>query len=964
MGDRGPIGGTPRPVPTPAPAPGRDGSVAARLAALDRRSCPLGPMREWPQALRASVSLILPADVQMALFWGGEHVAIYNDAYAPVIGDKHPRALGRPAAEGWAELWDDLEPILEQIWATGDTVSEKNRAFYIERQGGAGEVAYFDFSFSAVRDDRGEVAGVLSVIAETTATVRAARNVAEERARLAEMFDQSPSFMAVVRQPGQVIELANDSFAEMVGARDLIGRRLTDFLPEIGGRTTTDLLDAVAVTRRPFRASGLRIAGACERFVDLVCQPIADRNGAVSAIFLDGSDVSDRVRAEERLLLSTESLRLATEAAEVGIWDLDLGTNTLNWSARTKAMFGISPNVAVSMDDFYAGLHPDDVAATGASFAAALDPATRSVYDVEYRAIGAEDGVVRWIAARGRGIFDAQGVCRRAVGTTVDITERKRAAAVLSESEARFQLLADTVPALMWMTGADGEVEFVNRAFETMLGLTLADMRARGWLGLLHPEERARVASARSTAFGERRAMGGQIRVLDRDGQERWVHAEARPRTIGGVFAGFIGCAVDVTDAHLAAEALEVRVAARTTELAEANNRLTAQIGERERVEQTLHQMQRLEAVGQLTSGVAHDFNNLLTVVVGNTGLVERAARAAGVDARTLQRLDNIRIAAERGAALTQQLLAFSRKQRLATRALDLGATVMRMRSLLEGAIGNAITVDMVLGDDLWPALVDPTQIELVILNLAINARDAMAVGGTVTIRTANVDRPDPTRPEHPAAGEHVMVEVSDTGTGMSDEVLDRVFEPFFTTKPVGKGSGLGLAQVFGFIKQSGGGIAIESVLGQGTSVRIFLPRADATPDAPTQPGDHGRADLSGVTVLLVDDDDAVRGVTADMTGDLGATVIPVAGGEAALAALLVHPEVDLVIADFAMPGMNGAELARKIAAERPRLPLLILTGYADLGAIADVPEDAIVQKPVTADELRRRMARALDRRS
>jgi CheY-like chemotaxis protein len=208
------------------------------------------------------------------------------------------------------------------------------------------------------------------------------------------------------------------------------------------------------------------------------------------------------------------------------------------------------------------------------------------------------------------------------------------------------------------------------------------------------------------------------------------------------------------------------------------------------------------------------------------------------------------------------------------------------------------------------------------------------------------------------------MVEVSDTGTGMSDEVLDRVFEPFFTTKPVGKGSGLGLAQVFGFIKQSGGGIAIESVLGQGTSVRIFLPRAEATPDAPTQPGDHGRADLSGVTVLLVDDDDAVRGVTADMTGDLGATVIPVAGGEAALAALLVHPEVDLVIADFAMPGMNGAELARKIAAERPRLPLLILTGYADLGAIADVPEDAIVQKPVTADELRRRMARALDRRS
>jgi PAS domain S-box-containing protein len=227
------------------------------------------------------------------------------------------------------------------------------------------------------------------------------------------MFDQSPSFMAVIRLPGQVIELANDSFAEMVGRRDLIGRRLSDVLPEIDEWATAELVEAVSTTRRPYRAGGVRIAGVRERFVDLVCQPIADRGGAIGAVFLDGSDVTDRVRAEERLLLSTESLRLATEAAEVGIWDLDLATDTLTWSERTKAMFGIPPSVPVSMEDFRAGLHPDDADATGEAFAAALDPVRRANYDVEYRRggrggpldSGAGSGLVRraWdVPARGR----------------------------------------------------------------------------------------------------------------------------------------------------------------------------------------------------------------------------------------------------------------------------------------------------------------------------------------------------------------------------------------------------------------------------------------------------------------------------------------------------------------------------------------------------------------------------------
>ena len=941
-------------------SPRAPSGVAGHLETIGPGDCPLGAMRDWPPALRSALSLILPADMQMALFWGPDHIAFYNDAYAPVIGDKHPHVLCRPAREGWGEMWEDLEPILEAVRATGETVSEKNRAFYVERHDGAGEVAYFDYSFSPVRDERGAVAGVLGITAETTDRVRAARSVAEERARLAEMFDQSPSFMAVLREPGHVIELANESFLQIVGRRDVIGRPVAELIPHVDPKEVHRFLDGVIATRRPYRGSGVRAALAEERFIDLVIQPVADRNGAIGALFIDGSDVTDRVRAEERLLLSTESLRLATEAAGIGVWDFDPRADALTWSERTKSHFGIGPNVPVSMADFEAGLHPDDLEATAEAFAAALDPDRRAPFDVEYRTLGAEDGVMRWIAARGRGVFDESGRCVRAVGATVDITQRKQAAAALEESEARFRVLADTAPALMWISDERGQVEFANRWFEELLGKTPADLRNDGWLSIIHPDDRAVIAEMNADAFVHPGPSSAENRIIDRHGVTRWMRMEARPRYIDGVFRGYIGVSVDVTDAHLAAEALEARVAERTAELARANNRLVAQIGERERVEQTLHQMQRLEAVGQLTSGVAHDFNNLLTVVIGNAGLVERAARAAALDGKTLNRLDNIRSAAERGAALTQQLLAFSRRQRLATRVIDLNATVGGMRPLLEGALGNAIRIETDLADGLWPALADPTQIELVILNLSINARDALEVGGTVAIRTANTRRGEPERPEHPPAGEHVEVTVADTGSGMSDEVLARVFEPFFTTKAVGKGSGLGLAQVFGFAKQSGGGVSISSEPGRGTAVSVFLRRAEAAPDAADAREPETLADVSAATVLLVDDDAAVRSVARDMLIGLGATVVEADGGEAALEALRGRPDVSIVLADFAMPGMNGAEFARRVAQARPGLPFLMLTGYADLDAIADVPADRVVQKPVTEDTLRRRIGAVL----
>jgi signal transduction histidine kinase len=403
---------------------------------------------------------------------------------------------------------------------------------------------------------------------------------------------------------------------------------------------------------------------------------------------------------------------------------------------------------------------------------------------------------------------------------------------------------------------------------------------------------------------------------------------------------------------------LERRVAERTAELEAANRQLASQIGERERVETALRQAQRLEAVGQLTSGVAHDFNNLLTVVIGNVEQMKKRE----TDPTVLRRLSMMGEASERGARLTAQLLAFSRRQKLEPRAVDLNETVRSMRDMLQSAIGGSVQIQPpVLADNLWPAMIDPTQIELVILNLAINSRDAMEVGGALTVSTANVVWTEQTHPEEPPAGEYVMVAVSDTGSGMTPEVLSRAFEPFFTTKDVGKGSGLGLSQVFGLAKQSGGGVSIDTEVGRGTTIKVFLPRAGALPVR-----DPGAAEIveragdANLVVLVVDDDDAVREVTAGFLSDLGYRVIEAGSGGAALDLAERHQRIDAMVLDFAMPGMNGADLARELRARRPSTPILFATGYADADALMDISADRVVHKPFTQAELARKVRGSL----
>jgi signal transduction histidine kinase/CheY-like chemotaxis protein len=398
-----------------------------------------------------------------------------------------------------------------------------------------------------------------------------------------------------------------------------------------------------------------------------------------------------------------------------------------------------------------------------------------------------------------------------------------------------------------------------------------------------------------------------------------------------------------------AEELLERRVEKRTTQLNAANQQLAAQIAERERVETALRQAQRLEAVGQLTSGVAHDFNNLLMVVLGNI----RQMQKREPDPANQRRLQMMAQAAERGAQLTAQMLAFSRRQKLEPRSVNLNETVQSMRDLLQSTMGGSVQIETRLQQDLWPAMIDPTQIELVILNLAINARDAMEVGGRLAVETANLTLGPPTRDADPPAGDHVMVAVTDTGSGMTPDVLSKVFEPFFTTKEVGKGSGLGLSQVFGLAKQSGGGVRIDSTPGEGTSVRVYLPKASAAPHVDED--NHHEAPAAAphdTRVLVVDDDSAVREVTASMLAELGYLVLEAGSGGAALEALEQQERIDLMLLDFAMPGMNGAEVAREVRARRPGTPILFLTGYADIEALTEADEDCILRKPFQEKDL------------
>ena len=704
------------------------------------------------------------------------------------------------------------------------------------------------------------------------------------------------------------------------------------------------------------------------RWIEVRGRTMFDENGAKRGVSGIAIDVTRRRLAEAGIVEQEARYRAITDSIDQMIWStLPDGFHDF-YNHRWYEFTGVPPG-STDGEAWNGMFHPDDQERAWTTWRHCL--ASGDAYHIEYR-LRHRSGVYRWVLGRAQPVRDPSGAIVRWFGTCTDIDDSKRANERVREVEERYRLAARATSDAIWEWNfATGAVTW-NEALQTLFGHQVLLGEAASWMHCIHPDDRDRVeASIHAAIEGTATRWSEDYRFARADGSHADVFDRGFiARDADGTPLRMIGAMQDLTERRRTEaalrrlnETLEERVVERTEELAASNRQLVGQIEERERVADTLRQMQRLEAVGQLTSGVAHDFNNLLTVILGNLAFLRRGVTGMPNEEKLFRRLGFMELAAERGAKLTAQLLAFSRRQRLEPKALDLNASVASLRELLRSTMGGASVVETSLGEDLWTAFVDPTQIELVILNLALNARDAMEKGGTLRVSTGNVTIDEAaSRPEEPDVGEYVVIAIRDSGQGMSEEVSAKVFEPFFTTKGVGKGTGLGLSQVLGFAKQSGGGIRIESRPGEGTLVSVYLPRARAA--RPREPATSAAMPVGmrspGATVLLVDDDDGVREITATLLRDNGFVVVEAGSGGAGLDLLDHTPGIDLLLVDFAMPGMNGAEVAEEAQRRRPGLPTLFVTGYADLAAVRSIGGDRIVAKPFQPERLFRAIEHVL----
>ncbi len=475
----------------------------------------------------------------------------------------------------------------------------------------------------------------------------------------------------------------------------------------------------------------------------------------------------------------------------------------------------------------------------------------------------------------------------------------------------------------------------------------------------IHPEDRARQELAVRRALRTHDDFDVEYRIVPPDGEIHWVYVRGGRKTDASS-TRLTGVALDITDRKRAEadlrqlnETLESRIVDRTAQLREANKRLIAEIAEREKAQAAFVQAQKMEAVGHLTGGIAHDFNNLLTAILGNVDMIRRRTS----DDRIRQMAGYAREAVERAARLTSQLLAFSRNQNLLLKPVEVDRLILGMNDLLARTLGPNVQIKTNLDAQSLTATADANQLELAILNLAINARDAMEDGGVLTISS----RVEKDWCEDLKPGSYIVISVADTGTGIAPELLDKVFDPFFTTKSIGKGTGLGLSQVYGIARQSGGTTRIESELGTGTVIEVWLPLANVDAekivdgDAAEDVGKGGYE-----KILVIDDDPDVRRFIVQCLEALDYRVTQAEHGEAGLARLDAD-QPNLLIVDFAMPGMNGAAVAAEARRRRPGLPVIMVTGYADTCAVEDViGTDSVLRKPFKVNDLARTMRRAL----
>ncbi|WP_051340571.1 GAF domain-containing protein [Azospirillum halopraeferens] len=843
--------------------------------------------------------------------------------------------------------------------------------------------------------------------AERRAVEAANARLAAEGDRLRDLFRQAPGFMCVLRGPDHVFELANAAYFRLVGRRDIVGKPVRRALPEVAGQGFFELLDRVYQSGEPFvgHAVPVRIDRRTggppqERFVTFVYQPIFDGAGRVTGIFCEGSDVTEARLAEDALRTSEERLRVAQNAAGIGTFELR-ADGTLAVSEEFCRLWGVAPRPLVPLDELAAHIHPEDRPRLN-TLQPGAPPAEGPGY-AEYRIIRPDTGEVRWMARRGETMPPGEGRPVRVVGACYDITDRKRveeelrrrshdlevinrtgiAVAAELDMERLVQLVTDGGVAV---TGAEFGAFFYNVVGddgERYMLYALSGAPQEAFIGFPMPRN---TAVFTPTFAGDGIVRSDDITRDPRYGLDAPHHGMpaghlpvrsylAVPVTsrsgevLGGLFFGHSqpGVFTDRSEESLAGLAAQAAVAMDNVRLFRAaqseilqrrtaeeqlrqlneqlEERVTAEIAVRRQAEDHLRQAQKLEAVGQLTGGVAHDFNNLLQALSGCLTMIGRRSQEAGV--RPL--LEAGQQAVDRGAKLVQQLMAFARRESLRPEPIDLRDRVLALSALLERALRADIGLETRFSPGLWPILVDPTQFELALINLAVNARDAMPGGGHLTVEARNLTLGpgDPTGME----GEFVRFSVTDTGTGMPENVRTKAFDPFFTTKEVGKGSGLGLAQVYGMARQAGGTAWIESAPGRGTTVVLLLRRSADRPAAGPNSPPAAAVERTAGRMLLVEDDPVVASTVAAALEDAGWTVVRVTTADDALPLLSGDEPIDLLFSDVVMPGrLSGIDLAREARALRPGLPVVLTTGYSE--GVAEAPGVRVLGKPYRIDDL------------
>jgi len=902
--------------------------MAGRIAAFDWSATPLGPMEAWPPSLRTTLALMLDSRFAMNLAWGGDLVFFYNDAYAPFLGAKEADALGRPMPDVWSDIWSDIQPLARSAMSGAATWQEDMPLTMLRN--GYPEETFWTFSFTPVRGDDGEVAGFLNITTDVTRKVQNERRLRADVAQLGRMFDQAPTFMALLTGPEHVFAYVNPAYRSLIGERDeVLGRRVVDALPDAVRQGYLGLLDEVYRSGQAFSADGAQYVvqatpggASAERYVDFVFQPINDGHDTMG-IFVQGVDVTARHLSD---------LALQAREAELRSLNSDLERQVIERARERSLTWQVTPDLlaVVDPDGIIESVNPaweqllgwpleslvgqhwmdhvssDDRAVTQSVLDTLRDGKPVLHFENRWRTRAGGLRTLSWVATPEGGRY----YC-----SARDVTAINAAAGALARSQAQLRTLFETSYQLQGMCTPDGIVTDANRPvleavgarFEDVIGLPLWETP---WFGGT-PGMPAKIR-----AMFERAAAGDTVRdeiQLDLPAGRRIHDLSLRPIYDDAHLIAVVPEAIDATD--------------------------------RRNTEEALRQSQKLEAIGQLTGGVAHDFNSLLTPIVTALDL---AADPDANAARRTRMLGVARQSAERAATLVQRLLAFARRQPLQTVDVDVGVLVSGMADLVASSSSPRIRLVVDIADDLLPAVADPNQLEMAILNLGMNACDAMPDGGTLTLGARNARVTDDDRL---APGRYVVLSVADTGLGMDALTRQRAVEPFFSTKGIGKGTGLGLSMAHGLASQLGGRLTIDSAPGAGTTIHLWLP-VGSHPGAISEDEDtvlDTTAEHRG-TALVVDDEESVRMCTADALEDMGYRIVEASSAEDALRALDDGLLPAVLVTDHLMPGMTGAELARRVRARFPATAIVIVSGYTGMDDVD--PGLTILNKPFRQHEL------------